>query len=160
MKEESIASVLDRVKGYLGDFIVVSGFVLIAGFLFEDTKANLIAIIIFSILSFLYFVFLNYFWKGQTIGKKMVKTKIVAIHGELTLKQLAVRYLVFFAFTLSPSILRFITQSREIGDISGILFPLVFLGAIIVNESHRGFHDMVAKTKVVSLKPIREVVKK
>ncbi|MGI2731310.1 RDD family protein [Bacillus cytotoxicus] len=88
------------------------------------------------ILMAIYFIFLPFIWNGCTIGKKITRIKLISLTREtLTIRMLLVRFFVL----LVPNI--------------------VFLGIpaicnvymMLFRQDNCGFHDLVTKTKVMSL---------
>ena len=73
---------------------------------------------------------------GQTIGKKIVKTRIVNINGELCpfAKMFVLRYVILWIITMIPII----------GTIYGIVDSLFIFG-----KEKRCIHDYIAGTKVI-----------
>ncbi|PEX91902.1 RDD family protein [Bacillus cereus] len=88
------------------------------------------------ILMALYFILLPFIWNGATLGKKVTRTKLISLKNErLTLQTLILR---FFALLL-PNIL-----------FLGI--PLLCnIYMMLFRKDNCGFHDLIAKTKVISL---------
>lgn len=88
------------------------------------------------ILMAIYFIFVPFVWNGCTIGKKITRTKLISLTSEtLTIQTLIVRFFVL----LLPNIL--LLGIPAVCNVYMMLF----------REDNRGFHDLVAKTKVMSL---------
>jgi len=92
----------------------------------------------FILLQMLYFLLNGYllYMKGQTLGKKIMKIKIIQLNGELPplFKIYGIRY---FAINLIYSI-----------PIIGTLFQIVDVLFIFRND-RRCIHDFLAGTKVI-----------
>ncbi|OQR58100.1 RDD family protein [Bacillus sp. CDB3] len=88
------------------------------------------------ILMAIYFILLPFIWNGSTVGKKVTRTKIISLTSEkLTLQTLIIRFFVL----LLPNIL-----------LLGI--PLICnVYMMLFRKDNCGFHDLIAKTKVMSL---------
>jgi len=112
---------------------------------------------LFSIvITFLYFVGLQ-FYKGQTLGKKVLGIKILGISSSPTVFQLFLRSLIinnlFFDLMLLLSALLF--NSKIYADInvavSGLqfLFAILIINMLLYRKDKRGLHDLIAHTEVV-----------
>ncbi|PFU46426.1 RDD family protein [Bacillus cereus] len=84
----------------------------------------------------IYFILLPFIWNGSTVGKKITRTKVISLTSEkLTLQTLIIRFFVL----LLPNIL-----------LLGI--PLICnVYMMLFRKDNCGFHDLIAKTKVMSL---------
>lgn len=123
-------------------------------------KAKLPSIIINILYIIIYFVLVPYFWKGQTLGKKLLNTKIINKTKEkLTITSLIIRntiinglgYLILniISLYLLPSNYYFVMIS-----ILGIIqFLLVIISSfmILYRRDKRGLQDILSNTKVVYL---------
>ncbi|KEK25952.1 RDD family protein [Bacillus gaemokensis] len=88
------------------------------------------------ILMVIYFIFVPLVWKGCTIGKKLTRTRLISLVNEkLTIKTLTVRFFVL----LLPNIL--LLGIPSICNVYMMLF----------RQDNSGFHDLITKTKVMSL---------
>ena len=149
-----LASRLNRFLGALIDGIVVAILavpVMVILFCSGIFLIPVVGTILLSVLGFLIswgvFTALNYLSlkSGQTIGKRVVNTKIVSRDGnpvdvnDLILK----RYLPMYAPMAIPNFLL-------IGSALGMLLMLAnFL--CIFRDNHACFHDDLAQTKVIQL---------
>lgn len=108
----------------------------------------------------LYFVILQFYNKGRTFGKKILKIKTVSSidDNNLTMNQVAFRALIIDSILLNL-ILVIVTLfgNKDIYFTSSMVLELInmvvlFATAIMVlsREDHRGLHDLVAKTKVIN----------
>lgn len=121
-------------------------------------KEKLPSIVINILYIIIYFVIIPYFWKGQTLGKKLLNTKIISKTKEkITITSLLIRntiinglgYLLLniISLYLLPSNYYFITIS-----ILGIIqFLLVIISSfmILYRRDKRGLQDILSNTKVV-----------
>lgn len=107
-----------------------------------------------------YYVIFQYFNKGQTIGKKLLKIKVVSKDdGELSLGNLLLRSIIFYGiiFTILNMIMIQITGVSafyNIYTILGLLNILITYGTyfmVIFRKDERGLHDIIASSKVVEV---------
>lgn len=109
-------------------------------------------------LLFLYFGVFAYILKGQTLGKKIMKLKVVPDKGKnldvnlfmiraIILTNLLPKIASIIVLTkLSPS--NWLIAENVISEISNIITFLI-LGFMIFRDDERGLHDLICKTKVV-----------
>jgi uncharacterized RDD family membrane protein YckC len=121
----------ERVNAYAIDMILVFLFILAA--IFEDwtnIQAFLIVIIVYSITV----IAPGLFWKGQSIGKRQIKTIVLTEDFKsLSFWKYALR-MYFILFT---------------GVLSFLLFPLLEFYVVNKRSDRRALHDLLFKTRVV-----------
>lgn len=107
-----------------------------------------------------YFVMLPFYYNGQTIGKKILRIKIVKDDGDLTINDLIFRNIIIngFLYTLIGFALLFITSDYSYLIITSILgfvqILLVIISAfmILYRRDKKGLQDLWFKTTVVAEK--------
>lgn len=107
-----------------------------------------------------WFVGVPFLWRGQTVGKKLVKIQLTRLNGNsIKLSQLCIRYSLLIllpVLTEAGFNILFAKQLKTLGYIDG-LSALVFLtllaveflllfGLILIRKDHRGLHEWVSKT--------------
>ena len=106
---------------------------------------------IFALIVLSYFIFLTWKNNGQTIGMQIVGTRVVGIRGKLKPSQIVTRFVVLFLLVQFPAVYQLIT-GFEIGigflflNVLAILLVVVLL---VIDDEHRGIHDLIAGTWVV-----------
>jgi len=107
-------------------------------------SSSIIEVFFISLLSYLIFILINYKFlvdDGQTIGKKILKIKIVNLEGEVpSKKHLSIRYFLLF-------ILHKLPLTGMARTIMGILALINIL--FIFGKDKRCIHDHIAKTIVI-----------
>lgn len=107
----------------------------------------------------LYFAVYQFKNNGQTIGKKLLKIKVVGIDDDLTINQFVFRSFVIdsiFFNLLNVMGLLFLSKDLYLlfnSTLIIIQYLILFICAIMVifKKDHRGLHDIVARTKVINI---------
>lgn len=122
--------------------------------------------IITLVCTLLYFGIIQYLLKGQTIGKKLLKLKVVPSSNKkinilnYLLRSLIVNDiflntvgLIFLAFS-SKSIYQQATNTLQI-LVSIVEATIIFL--VLTRDDSRGLHDLICHTKVISTETGKEI---
>ena len=120
-------------------------------------KNSIAKLVIYIVLTILYFVFFNYITNGQTLGKKLMKLKIVSIDnkkvsiGNYFIRAIPMYQLIYYVTRLIGIIFLKESSYNKVTSISysieNILEIAIFT-MIMLGTSGRGLHDIIAKTKV------------
>ena len=124
-------------------------------------KETIVVTIIHLVVTVAYFGTYAYYMNGQTIGKKIMKIRVVnkdnsnVGHGILIFRT-AIIYGVIESI-ISLIILQFISSNMYLYAITPLeflqyIFVLISLFMIMFRKDGRGLHDIIFKTKVISLK--------
>lgn len=125
------ASLIDLIITYLFYFVFLG---LVGKYLNIFSKSNLAGFSFFIIINLLFGLYFVVFWSttGQTIGKLIMRQKVVSLDGsKISIKTAAIRWLGYIVSTL-PLYLGFLW--------------------IIWDKDKQGFHDKIAKTYVIKIK--------
>ena len=127
---------------------------------YEMARVNGIATIVEILILILYFIVFQFYNNGQTLGKKLMKIKIVKDDGsELTMNNLIIRSLINVFILLDMIILAFtIFASKDIYFYAILIFEsiqylviIVSIFMILFGVESKGIHDRVAHTRVVKV---------
>lgn len=132
---------------------------------YELSKTGVSNSVITLVCTLLYFGVIQYFLKGQTIGKKILKLKVVsASDKELNILNYILRSLIVNDVLLNiVGILFLVLTSKSVylqaNNIVGILISIieaVIIFLVMTREDQRGLHDLLFNTKVISTEEIQE----
>ena len=123
---------------------------------YQEAKETGLSNVISIIVLVLYFVVFQIYNNGQTIGKKLLKIKIVKNdNSELTMNNMIIREL-FNSFILVNIIVSVVILFGKNAYFCGAvefiqyIFIIVTMFMIMIRKDGRGLPDMMANTKVIS----------
>lgn len=115
----------------------------------------------------IYFVIIQYFLRGQTIGKKILKLRVVSNKDkELNISHYFVRSLILnniiFSIILIAGVYLFgkngyYNLSMVVSYLQLLVMSVIIL-MVVLRRDNRGLHDFVAGTKVISTEVINNEV--
>jgi len=121
----------------------------------ETVSTSIVTVVITTI----YFVVLGYYMNGQTPGKKFMKIRVVSNdETRLTMNNYLIRGLIVDSILMniiSIAIIlvlekdMFFKVNEIMSTIFGAFYVFVF-AMILFREDGRGFHDIIANTKVIA----------
>ncbi len=128
--------------------------------LYESQKNNVIANSCQVILFIGYFVVFQALNKGQTIGKKILKIRVVdnETNNPANMKQIILRSLFIYnviSMILSILLVYIIPKNNYFVGVSLItiiesIFIIITTIMVVYRKDKRGLHDIIGKTKVIS----------
>lgn len=111
------------------------------------------------IVAILYYVVFQLYNKGQTLGKKLLKIKVISEDGDLNMNQLLFRSLICNMILLNIinfGLVTFAGKDIYVGvyaTISVIQYIIMFVSIILATTNEgRTIHDRIAHTRVVYTK--------
>ncbi|MBV1857540.1 MAG: RDD family protein [Nannocystaceae bacterium] len=116
-----------------------------------------IASMLFFIIRIPYYVVSELLWNGQTLGKRMVKVKVISANsGSLTAQSLVVRNLMKEAEIFLPgTLLLSLTASSPIWSLISLAWIIGVIAVPLINRRSQRLGDIIAGTFVIHLpKPI------
>lgn len=125
---------------------------------YDIDYSNVIPMIIEVVLIILYFIVFQFYNKGQTLGKKLMKLRVVNITDDnLTLNKMACRSLIinsiFVNILIIGSLLflgrNYYFYASYVIQIISLIIIFSTLVMILFRKDGRGLHDVITKTKVI-----------
>ena len=128
---------------------------------YEMNKESVDVTIIMCAVSVVYYVIIAYCADGQTLGKKLMRIKIVSNNGKnLHINNYLIRSLLINNILLdiiSSALIIFLSKANYITYYSKVssvfsLFLMTTLVLMFFSNNGRGLHDIIANTKIVNVK--------
>lgn len=125
---------------------------------YELTKRKLPVNVITCVIIIGYYIVFAYFNKGQTLGKKLCKIRVVNDKGErasiwnILIRSLFIYGIITTLYSLiSINFLDIESFNYSVSVVSVIesLFIVISLLMMLYKKDGRGLHDIIAKTKVI-----------
>lgn len=125
---------------------------------YELQKSSLLTNLVNIVLYIGYFIVFGYLNKGQTLGKKICKIKVVNVNGDVpSIWNMLVRSLFIYGiFTLLFSVLfvnilstKIFTYSYTIVTYVEAIFAMISFFMVLYRKDGKGLHDTIAKTYVI-----------
>ena len=126
---------------------------------YELIKTNGTTTFFTIIIAIGYFVVFQLYNKGQTIGKKLLKIKVISIEDELTMNQMIFRSLLSNSILLNIISFGFLIFASKYVYIIGVgilevtNYIIILISVILATTKEgRTIHDRIAHTRVISIK--------
>ena len=128
---------------------------------YEIAKESVDVTIIMCAVSIVYYVIIAYCCDGQTIGKKIMRIRIVSNNGKnLHINNYLIRSLLINNILLdiiNSALIIFLSKANYIAYYSKVssvfsLFLMTTLVMMFLGNKGRGLHDIIANTKIVNIK--------
>lgn len=126
-------------------------------YLYNMNKETIVLTTIQVVITIIYFIFFQYKMKGQTIGKKIFKIKVVENNSTPSLKAIILRTVIIDSILsgiLGIIILYILNKDNYyLGYLLISTVEVIFAFAsalfILYRKDKQGLHDMMANTKVI-----------
>ena len=123
---------------------------------FADKNIDLTYTIVLNIL---YFVVFQLYNRGQTIGKSLMKIKVVSDTDELTMNQMIFRSFLANSILLDIITFMFMLSNSRMVYFSGIAvfstiqytITLISIFMVLMSKDGRAVHDRLVRTRVVRI---------
>lgn len=129
-------------------------------YLYHLEKNYVVAYLINLAVVLLYFVLFQGFTYGQTLGKKIMRLKVVDLKGDkVSYKALFIRSIFLFSIIyyvleiLATFVvpMKYFTYSYNTLTLLNTVLSIIIIISIFVSKEHKGLHGLISKTKVVLL---------
>ena len=125
---------------------------------YDVDYSNSLSLIIQVLIIILYFIVFQFYNKGQTFGKKLMKLRVVSTDGcNATMNQIAIRTLIINSILVNILIIGsllflgrdyYYYASLIIQRVS-VIITFVIVIMLLLRKDGRGLHDVFAKTQVI-----------
>lgn len=131
--------------------------VIVNNYIYQISYYSIYMNIILIVFTIIYYVLFQYFNEGKTIGKALMRIKIVPNNGKkLKLYQLIIRaFIINGLFTNSLSIISLFVFSKEIClellpiiQFCDILIIVVCSLMILLRKDNKALHDLISDSKI------------
>ncbi len=154
---KEISSVVEQ---YEYEVISTSEYIIQSSYIYFDIyKEEIIINLITLALLLLYFVVYQFYNKGQTLGKKVFKIKLISEKEELTLNKILLRSVIInFIFMYFYGLLIGLFNNKDIFisylavSLIQYIIILIIVFMISIRKDRKGIHDILTKTRVISIK--------
>ncbi len=121
--------------------------------LMTPTAIGVVVALLFFLVRTPYYIFTELAWNGQTLGKRMMKIKVVSHHGgPLTAHALVLRNLMKEAEVFLPAtLLLTLDAASPVESTVGLAWIALTLAIPLLDRYRRRLGDMVAGTHVIHL---------
>ncbi len=130
-----------------------------ASLTYQSAKSNGVVTLVTLVCEILYFVVFQLYNNGQTLGKKLLKIKIVSDKESLTMNQMIFRSLIVNSILLEIISFCFMLFASKTVYFYGVAtfemlqYAILLISAFMImwGKKGKGIHDVVAHTSVIKL---------
>lgn len=125
---------------------------------YESAKNEGVYSLILIFLYIMYFIVFQFYNKGQTLGKKLLKIKVVSNTGDLSMNQMIIRSLLINLILLNMILMIILSFANDpatyfygsaIFEFIQYLFIIISAIMIMFSKNRKGLHDYIVKTDVL-----------